>query len=173
MPYVAPTSVSTGDVLTAARYNSDVVGNWTTLGGAWSTWTPTLTGITVGTGVGAGTLEARYLQIGKLVMFNFYFKAGSASTFSATGFSFTLPVAARFTADFTQTGFPGVIHDAGTDAYVASGQVGWTATSNTVCDIVVHNAAGTYAVTRSATSTIPMTWTTNDKIAIHGVYEAA
>lgn len=27
MPYVAPTSVSTGDVLTAARYNSDVVGN--------------------------------------------------------------------------------------------------------------------------------------------------
>lgn len=29
MPYVAPTSVSTGDVLTAARYNSDVVGNMT------------------------------------------------------------------------------------------------------------------------------------------------
>lgn len=169
MPYVAPTSVSTGDVLTAARYNSDVVGNWATLAGAWSTWTPTLTGITLGN----GTLEARYLQIGKLVVFNFYFKAGSTSTFSATNFSFTLPVAARFTADFTQTAFPCVIHDAGAAVYIGIGVVGGGSASNTVCDIYAHNASGTYAFAGGVNNTAPMTWTTNDKVVVHGTYESA
>ena len=119
-------------------------------------------------------LEARYIQAGKTIAFNFYFKAGSTSTFGSGGIlAFTLPVAARFTADFSQINFPAVYHDAGSASYFGCAQVGATATSNTVADFVVWATTGSYTSAAGVTNAAPFTWTTSDKLQAWGVYESA
>jgi hypothetical protein len=61
------TDVTVGSVLTASRYNEDVVDNMTELApffGAWTSWTPTVSQ------TGARTItnqQSRFLQVGKLV----------------------------------------------------------------------------------------------------------
>lgn len=60
------------------------------LGGAWQTWTPTMSNFTHD----AGTLTARYIQIGKTVHYVFYLKMGTGDAMG-TAPSFTTPVTAK------------------------------------------------------------------------------
>ena len=64
----------------------------------------------------------------------------------------------------------GIIRDAGTTTFQGS----WTinASSNNVTWYAA-NASGTYVNHTNVNSTVPMTWTTNDFIAILGWYEKA
>jgi hypothetical protein len=68
MAFITPGTVVAGDVLTAARYNQDVVANGTELApffAAWTTWTPAI----VQSGARTVTVtHARYLEIGKMVI---------------------------------------------------------------------------------------------------------
>ena len=80
MPWVTPTTVSTGDVLTASRYNADVQGNLTELApffSAWTSWTPAMT--QTGT-LTFTTTSARYLRIGRFVVANFNLTGFSGGT---------------------------------------------------------------------------------------------
>ena len=127
----------------------------------WISWTPTLTNLSGGT-----VNYAKYVQIGKAVWFRFsYTLAGAGVT---GGVTFTLPVtAASSTADQTL----GTAHfvDTGTASYIGLVRQATTTTAN----MVVINAAGTYAGTSALTSTIPHTWANTDILQCAGMYEAA
>lgn len=68
MAWITPTTVSTGDVLTASRYNADVQANLTELApffSAWTSWTPQV--YQNGTRTSTNT-ASRYLKVGRLVV---------------------------------------------------------------------------------------------------------
>ena len=69
---------SAGAVLTAAQLN-DI--------GDWKSWTPTLTNWTKGN----ATCEAKYMQIGETVYFQFYYLGGTTSAYTTGGMRFSLP----------------------------------------------------------------------------------
>lgn len=63
---------------------------WTAGLGAWSSWTPTFAGFTLGN----GTATAKYSQVGKIVNWTLTLTCGSTSASTATTATFTLPVTA-------------------------------------------------------------------------------
>jgi hypothetical protein len=134
---------------------------------AWTSWTPTTAGWTIGN----GTFTAKYKKIGKTVFFRVYFKAGSTTSFGGASFTFTLPSAPNVSTDFTQMTFDGVIHDAGTAVYACEGIIGWSNVDMSIVNVQVLNAAGSYSTQTSCNSTTPITWTTNDKFSVSGFYE--
>jgi hypothetical protein len=129
-------------------------------GGAWTTWTPTYTNMTIGN----GTSVARYVKIGKTVHWYLKFVFGSTSSFGAYT-AFTLP-------STPVSGFAynarGLLRDAGTAWRFCSAIVeGQDVYPN------VELVNGTYSADASVTSTIPFTWTTNDFLQLAGTYEEA
>lgn len=131
---------------------------------AWQTWTPTLTNFTLGN----GTLDAKYIQIGKTVFGRFVFTLGSTSTMS-TDPNFTLPIAAAAGLGADTSTFSGHILDAGVNRFPL---LAFLSTGTNV-GLFVHNTAGTYAAQSAITSTVPMTWGTADKLCVCFTYEAA
>lgn len=129
--------------------------------GAWTTWTPTLTNLTLGN----GTLVAKYCRIGRAIHWRFKFTLGSTSAVGSFPQTFTLPVAAH--ADYSAVDVViGLANfaDTGTAGYVA---------------MVVATATGTGLFIKAASpnsaisATVPFTWTTGDIISATGTYEAA
>lgn len=134
------------------------------IGGAWQSWTPTWTNLTVGN----GTVTARYTHIGKLYHFNLVFTLGSSSSVG-TFASFSLPATA-----VTSAAQAGIVHfivnDVGIANYDSSSEIASGATS---VGTVISLTNGTWSNTNGVTSTTPMTWASGDSIRAHGWYEAA
>jgi hypothetical protein len=130
--------------------------------GAWTTWTPTHTNITIGN----GTVTSKYAQIGKTVFFEYNLQFGSTTSITGGGPSFTLPVSAVSNNFF----FNGNILDAGITNYAGASDV--SAGGNTSYYKFVRSS-GTYAQGESITSTAPMTWGTGDVFTVAGNYQVA
>ena len=128
--------------------------------GAWTTWTPTWTGLTVGN----GTVIARYNKIGKVCHLFLKFTFGSTSSITAAKPYFTLPL----TGSNDNLAANLWISDVGTNDFAGLVQIGTTAGF-----LVVQNASSTYSYISAITSTIPMTWTTNDSFTTNFSYEVA
>jgi hypothetical protein len=151
----------TNTTLTTTALNREVRDNLDYLyGGSWTSWTPTLTNITVGD----GTRVSVYQQIGKTVRWRFKLTFGSTSSFGA-GPTFTLPVTAHanYTVGVTAGNVSGydaslVQKYAGMAFYDASGRI---------------FAANQASPISAFSSTVPFTWTTSDVFAAEGFYEAA
>lgn len=131
---------------------------------AWDTWTPTVVGVTAGTGA---TTQYRYTQINKMVHFRFQITFGTAPSFTAP-VTFTLPVTPATSAVpvaqgyYNGTGGPWPI-----SAYYISSVMALyynkpTATLNT--------NVGQGAVTTGATPVAPAS---GNILVISGTYEAA
>jgi hypothetical protein len=127
--------------------------------GAWTSYTPTLTNLTLGN----GNLDARYRQIGKMVDVYFRFALGSTSAVG-TSPSFTLPVNGVSNSLI----FNAYFQDFGTNTFI--GNLNYNGTSMT---IFCANVAGTHPSFASVTATVPFTWTTNDFIHAIFSYEVA
>ena len=127
-------------------------------GGAWTTWTPTRNGITVGN----GTEIARYTKMGKVVFFEYKFILGSTSAISNDP-GISLPLTA-----VTQVMGISNFLDLGTMYY--QGQID---SSTTFAYFVVGNASGTYLASSYPTAGVPFTWTTGDGLNARGFYEVA
>lgn len=156
---------STGQVLTVAGG----IPSWATAagGGAWSSYTPTLTGWTLGN----GTLVGFYNNDGKTVNVAASVKWGS--TTSASGNLYlSLPVAADLTLggaflfNIYQAGGSGVATDNSADTYYA---IASYVTGTTTMRIIATNGANNSGVAVS----IPFTWATNDMMIIEITYKAA
>ena len=128
--------------------------------GAWKTWTPTISGLTVGN----GTLAAKYAVIGKSVLFNIHFTFGSSSSLASTPV-ISLPVNQKD----TQYQGSGTFLDANTGIYYTS-QVN---IGNNNVYIYAIATASTFASSTGPSATAPFTWTTGDQIVITAFYEAA
>jgi hypothetical protein len=136
-------------------------------GGSWTSYTPTLTGWTLGN----GTLVGFYNNDGKTVNVAASVKWGS--TTSASGNLYlSLPVAADLTLGGTllfniyQAGGVGVATDNSADTYYA---IGSYVTGTTTMRIIATNGANNSGVAVS----IPFTWATNDMMIISITYKAA
>ena len=138
----------------------DVVGALSGL--PWQAWTPTLTNITKGN----GTIVARYVRIGDLVVAQFQFTLGSTSAMGTDG-EVSAPITMVATLDNTPIGNC-TMQDATGSTYLG-----------TVVEVggkfrpAAHVASATHVTATGTSSTVPMTWTTSDVLAFTVTYEAA
>lgn len=130
--------------------------------GAWQTWVPTWTNFTVG----GGTVTARYVRMGRTILYSLRVilsgsTMGSDPRFSlpvtSFGYSATAPIG---TADYLDTGTVDV-----------QGLV-W-ASSTTTGRLIVYGTAGTYPASIVLAAGVPFTWANGDEINVTGAYEAA
>jgi len=127
----------------------------------WTTYTPTLTNITLGN----GTVTARYQQIGKTI--NVFFRLVWGSTTSCSTFPhFSLPVNNAYNSYNVGEAY---LRDVSAGAYY----YGRSFIESNVCYLMVSNVAGTYPFEASVQSTIPATWAVNDVWTTIATYEAA
>jgi hypothetical protein len=131
-------------------------------GGAWTTWTPSYTDMTVGN----ATVTARYSQIGKVVFFDFKIIWGSTTSITGGNPTFTLPKASVSPVFF----FDGNILDANVTNYSGAGQV---VGGSSLVYMKVYNVSATYPIPGAIGSTTPMTWVSTDEYQLHGSYEVA
>mgnify|MGYP000988083254 FL=1 len=129
-------------------------------GGAWKSWTPTWTNLTVGAG---GTVVAKYTQIGKTVHYYLSFTFGTGS--SVGDVMFSLPITSTNAGDGAIFGMVRLV-DANSAYFCGYVLVN----SATTAEITYDNGTGGAAV---LSSTAPFTWATNDRIVVTGTYEAA
>lgn len=136
-----------------------------TTGGAWASYVPTWTGVTIGNAV----VTAKYIQIGKKVTVRVAAVLGTTS--SVTGMiSLSLPVtAAAYTGTVTIPPLGISVYWNGTSAM--TGQVQLESTS--LARLYVFNAAGTYSTLTNLGATIPFTWASTNEIQLTFTYEAA
>ena len=139
---------------------------WSTVGplhGALTSYTPTWSGITLG----SSTQVAEYSRIGRMVFFKVQLTLNTATV--TTPVTFTLPVTGT---ELLQ--FPAYLQDvAGSVNYTGAAVM----TSTTVCTLKAIDTAhlSGYAKDINITNTIPKSggWATNDVWKISGVYVAA
>lgn len=150
-----------GDTYTQAAADAKFATTVNFPAGAWTSFTPTLGNLTVGSG---GSITGAYIQLGKTVHFRIRAVMGTSPTVGAV--NFTLPITMKDATIMNASVF-----------YIDSG----TGFPFGFCDLIKSspfylyalNASGTYGGANYLSSTVPMTWAVNDEIQIAGTYEAA
>lgn len=171
----AATATLTNKTLTSPKINEDVALTATatelnnlhskTVGlGAWTSYSPTLTNITIGNGTKAGF----YTQIGKTVFYGVDIVFGNTTSVSGS-IGISLPVAAS--SNNMYSSYSCTIFDSG-------GNPAWLnailrKATATLISLLVIKTDSTYAGLTDTSSTVPITWTTNDQIHFMITYEAA
>ena len=148
---------TSGQVLTAATLN--------TIGAAWETWTPTLSGWTQGN----GTYYAKYARVNKIVHFELQFVVGSTSNTAALGPIFNLPIT-PISGSRWAYGFSGFALDVSVGTQVPLRA--WSVGTNNFYP-VLSNTTTTYGDAYYISGTTPFTWATGDLLLMYGTYEAA
>ncbi len=131
----------------------------------WKDWTPTYTNLSVGD----GTVVARYVQIGKIVIVHYNLLFGSTTSISGS-VELTTPVGAGSTyVSFEDAVGVANYRDAGSNRF--AGTV--TMRDAAKFQLWVHGAASTHVNFTGLSSSVPMTWTTSDILTFSATYEAA
>ena len=95
MAYVAPSTVTAGDAVTAASYNvltNDIIDHETLIGGARSAWTAWTPAFTQGVSMSLSSNTSKYLKIGSLAIVRCNVTFSSTGT-TANNIFCTLPAA--------------------------------------------------------------------------------
>lgn len=155
-----PTTYTAGMVVTDTELTKDITTAWTNLQSSWDTYSPSHSGITLGTG---GTLTARYQRVGKTidVFIQFTFGTGSSMGTSPT---INLPVNA-LESDWV---CPGRAFDASASNYYNVSGLGNATQIGVRTEPTVAGGAMT-----TVTATSPFTWASGDTLTLCGRYEAA
>jgi hypothetical protein len=158
MPWTTPGTATAGEVLTASFWNTQVRDQFIELApfmASWTSFTPTISGLSVGN----GTHASAYVRVGKLIIIRYDFTFGSTTTISGAPV-FSLPSGITLSGSLiaTQVEF----FDFGTARY--SGLVEMENNTQVVCQAI--STSGSYAVQAGPSATIPFTWTTNDRIIV-------
>jgi hypothetical protein len=130
---------------------------------AWTSYTPTWTNLTIGN----ATQNFTYKQIGKTVFVKCQLIFGSTTSVSGV-ITFTTPttqVGFNFNARYNNVG----IVDSGTQTYEGI----LVHNNSTTVMLLVLNASTSYLTATNTSSTVPMTWATNDGFTGYFFYEAA
>lgn len=164
MAWTTPRTWVTSEVVTAAVMNTHVRDNLSALHvpfEAWSTYTPTVSGWTLG----SGTVTGRYLQVGSTVHFDIKLTL-SSTTVSASPI-FTLPSTASSNySTYSQIGSATFIDASPATTYGGIARLNSTTT-------VAALTLGTSLVHTNLSTTVPFTWANSDSVTVHGWYEAA
>ena len=161
-----PAILSVGAANTFLRPNSSAATGLEWVDG-FTSYTPTLSAFG-GTGptLGNGTLEGRYLRVGRLCYYQISLTFGSTSTYGSTSaYAFGLPFSSSQFAILGQA----IILDAGTNWYYNYQAESKTQGSGAFVGLVGVNGGATSSVRQN----FPITFGTGDGIFISGVYEVA
>ncbi len=164
-----PRTWVTGETPTAAIFNAHlrdqlIAAFPSSTGPVWKDWTPTYGNLTVGNGV----VRARYQQVGKSVFLRYILTFGTTSSISG-GITLTPPV--TISSDYTTDEVFGncLFRDAGTAVHAGHSRFN----SANAISVEAFDASATHLTVVPLSSTIPMTWTTNDVLTFNAFYEAA
>ena len=155
MAWTRPPLRTTGTLITASNWNTDLADNlqWLYDFTSINPYVPVLTASGAVPSLGNGSLAGRYARIGtKLVSFSMGFTAGSTTNFGSGQLQFTLPLAAADTSGVFAASFA----NAGVQNYVGSGFVIGPLTSFAIT-FTGDTGAG-------VTATNPFTWGVNDTL---------
>ncbi len=162
MAWTSPNTVAVGDAVTASMYNTYVRDNSLELAPFFGTFTDysssvVFTNLTKGN----GTVNAKYLKVGRLVIYQGYLLWGSTTSATSSTTSVSLPFNA------TQPFFPGAAQygDSGTRDFVGVHVIN---SAGTKIDFLHTESGGLGGVN----STNPFTWTTLDRLGWSVMYEA-
>lgn len=163
VPAFPNSTITTAEIQAGAVTNAKLDTTAGGPGGAWASWTPSWTNLTVGN----GTNTSKYMQVGKTVIARVEFVLGTTSSV-ATAPTFTLPVTSI-------SGY--VVGDVLGSLRLKSGGAGFLGTaqwaSTTTALVTTYGAGGSSVSDSSITSTVPGTWTTSDHLVGTFIYEAA
>jgi hypothetical protein len=128
--------------------------------GGWTTWTPTITNLTLGN----GTLTARYQKVANTIHFQFRILFGSTTSVGGDT-RFTVPE--NHDGNFFGNLYSIAWDDSAGKAYPMA------AFSFSSADIYLRaiETNATYAGSQALSSTIPFTWATSDILSCSGFYE--
>lgn len=125
--------------------------------GVWTTWVPTLTNLTLGSG---GVVTARWRKTGKMADFFFSFVFGTGSAVGSLP-TFTLPFtpASQYVASVVLG--RGDLIDTGVAAYFALGRL----VGPSSLEVVYLGTSGVHSV---VSTSVPFTWGSTDRLVING-----
>lgn len=142
-----------------------ITGTGTSLG-AWTAYTPTLSG--TGWAIGNGTANGFYCQIGKMVFFRVGITFGSTSTFGASASPLvSLPITEDSASPRSFTMWAQGADTSAGQLYLFNAFRGGTAANVEVQTI------GTNGLGAAVTATVPFTWASTDLLRLSGTYQAA
>ena len=154
---------SVGDTYTQSTLDGKFATQLNFPAGAWTSYTPTFTNLTVGN----GTINAAYNQIGKTVNVRISFTWGSTTSANSSTTIVSLPVTAKNV---------GTSYGAGTAYMENSGIAGYITgvVMNTASNTFVSTVIGTNGlVSTNVTGQQPFTWGVGDFFQTIFTYEAA
>jgi len=165
MPWTTPkTDFVSGNILTAAQMNA-IGENLNAIGGAWTSYTPTWTNLTVGN----ATQDSRYIDAGRLVIVNLKITLGSTSTVGTIP-EFSLPN--NLDGSYTTGDSIGILQLQD----VSAGAVFWAKalprTALTGARPFSDLVSASQVVPGVVTATAPFTWATGDIISGTLIYES-
>lgn len=156
---------ATGGTPTAA-WGDIINGNFETLGGAWTSFTPTWTGSGGNPAIGNGSLVGGYLQIGKLLFVRINMTAGSTTTFGTGTWDFAIPNSLTVANTYTQP-LSAFFWDSSASTWYSGNGFSGALSSTSVISVRSHGS------TAGVSSTVPFTWATGDVCAIDGILQVA
>lgn len=175
MAFVGGWSVVFGETPAASKWNQlgtdadNLDSRLDTLEAAWTSFSPTWTALTVGNGV----VTARYIQMGKTVVYKISLVWGSTTSASGS-IRATLPVTGRTLAG--SSGVEPIGTFLGYDTSVGALLTGLTILDSTTAMRFYTQTTAAFGNNISRidiTNTSPATWATGDEFHANGRYEAA
>lgn len=161
---IADSNVTTAKIADGAVTNAKLATGAGQPGGAWTSYTPTFTGFTLGNGT---INRAHYTRIGDTVIVDIFVTLGSTSSMGNFT-AFSLPVNASFVGAQSSAGTANC-SDGGAANYPSVVRL----ESSTTARVLTQNASGTFLVIGGVTSTAPFTWASTDVFAANFTYQAA
>ena len=138
---------------------------WIPFDTTWTTYTPTLNNVTLGSGY---TLSAAYAQIGKTVVVQFYFALGATSAITGD-VNFSLPINQASSNRSGSVGTCVVLDSSAGTRYPGTLLLSGTPGN---AFIRVGNAAGTYLTQVACSSSVPIAaWAISDSISATIIYQ--
>jgi hypothetical protein len=160
--YTTPDGSSTVAERMRIDRNGLITGTGTSLG-AWTAYTPTLSG--TGWAIGNGTVTGAYCQIGKVIHFRFDLVFGSTTTAGASALSVSAPVTRGSSAFFGQVRL--------TDISLGDSYGGFITATNASPTTVRPAYFDGDGKLQGLTTSAPFSWAVDDVIRFSGTYEAA
>ena len=162
------TIVATHDAITSAhhtKYTDAEAIAAVGLEGVWTTWVPTYNNFTIG----AGTVVARYVEIGDSVIAQFSLTFAGDTTIDGSSPDVSLPVTANGSGFSVLPGTTAIAYESGGGLRFCTSYL----KSTTVAAIFPQAIVAGYLQAATVSATVPFTWGTGDVYAFTIIYEKA
>lgn len=132
----------------------------------WTTWSPTWTNLSIGTG-GSAAETYEYVKLGKTVIARFELVLGTSGASVGTGPTLPVPANVNTTMPNNVMGFVKMV--LGATSFI--GEMQYNATGSVIPRTL--DASATSLKTGAVSATVPATWAAGDKMSGQFIYRAA